>query len=777
MSSARLAARTATNLPAARIPLVGRDAERRSLADQTRSAPGRLITVTGPGGVGKTSLALAVARDVIPDFKHGVWLADLSALASPEHVAQAIARAVGVREGGRNITAALIAFLRDRQLLLVLDNCEHLLHVCAHLANVLLDQSPELTLLATSREALRIGGEATYPLQPLPIPADVAAESDVAALAGCASVAFFVDRAQAVRPDFALTAENAPIVAEICIRLDGMPLALELAAKRLSGLTLRRIAEGLRGSFDLLIGKERTRPERQRTLRAAVEWSYELLSDPEQRVFRRLGAMAGWWSIDAAELVCGGDGVDARAVSDVLASLAEKSLIVLEQSDNEACYRFLAPLHDYAQGQLAASGESQRTRDNHRAFFVVRAEQARAEMHRAQQAAWMLRLDRELDNLRVAIRTAHQREDGESALRLAGALWWYLWVRGHLREGIRWLGPALARHDVSDYARLAGLGAAAMLFGAVGQSEQATAYANEMADLAHRLGNVAEVSRATTMLGMEALRGGNREAAREFFERALADALTAENAMLIGNARVNLGQVLPPENAPQAEQLFQEGLAQFEGEGDAWGIAYAADNIGCLLRARGEHAQAAQYSARAVQLLTSLGDRFYLIFAIENLARACADADRSEAATRLLGAAHALRQATGALLSPGVREDYERYVAAVKSDLGGPAFEDAWTAGMRLSLDALADEANPKRASNTSIDECELGGPGGVLTPRERQVARLIAVGRSNRQIAKELAIAVGTAGIHVEHILGKLDMRSRHQVGDWARARGLVAD
>ena len=770
-----------SNLPAERVPLIGREAELGTLADRMRATPGRLITITGPGGVGKTSLAVAVARQLTPSFADGVWLADLAALKSPHAAPHAIAQAVGVREGsGTDVAGNLTTFLRDRRLLLLMDNCEHLIDVCAALTDDLLDNCPTLFILATSREPLRIAGEVTFPLRPLPVP-QAATVTDFDGLRSCASVVLFVDRAQAAQPEFTLTAENAQTVAEICTRLDGIPLALELAATRVAGLPLEQIAERLRGSFALLIGNGRRRPERHQTLRATLEWSHQLLSPAEQALFRRLGAFAGSWTMSAAESVCAGAGVAASDIGDLLAGLVEKSLVGLEAVDGETRYRFLAPVHEYAQGQLAASGESDVIRNRHCDFYVREAERARPELHRAEQAGWLRRLDRDFDNLRTAIKTAHDRADSERALRLAGALWWYLWVRGYLREGVRWLEPAIGSSEVSAQARLAGLGAATMLLGALGRSHEATAYADEMMALANQVGDRAEVARAATLLGLERLRSGDLAGTRPLFETALVHALAAGDPMMIAHARVNLGSVLPRAEAEDAEDLYRQGLAEFEAVGDQWGIAYAANNLATLLRERGEPATAAGLSARAVRLLANLGDRFYLIFAVEDLARALPAVPRGETVACLFGAAHGLRQATGALLSPGSREEYERGVAAVRRDLGEVAFAAAWAAGMRRPLDDLVNEAmapeTRARGSQGPGGEAALAGPAGALTPREREVACLIGQGYSNRQIADELVITVGTAGIHVEHILRKLELRSRHQVATWARAHGLVTD
>jgi predicted ATPase len=404
--------------------------------------------------MGKTSLALAAARQIARDSHHGVWIADLSALKTSDGISQAIARAVGIHErGSRDPDEALVSYLRERRLLLLVDNCEHLIGACAVLLDRLLDACPDLHILATSREPLRIVGEVSYLLQPLPVPpAGDHASMDTGSYA---SVQLFLDRAQAVRPDFELTQDDAQAVAEICRRLDGIPLALELAASRATGLTPEQIAQRLRNNFELLIARGRARPDRHQTLRATLEWSHDLLSPKEQVVFRRLGAMAGSWRMAAAEFICGSDGVEPEEVAELVVLLVEKSLLLLDGAASEARHRFLAPVHEYAQGRLAASGEWENTRSLHCAFFVQEAEQAEPEMHRSGQSSWFIRLDHDLDNMRAAIRTAHARSDDESVMRLADALWWYLWLRGLLREGVSWLVPAMGNGRVSNQARLA----------------------------------------------------------------------------------------------------------------------------------------------------------------------------------------------------------------------------------------------------------------------------------------------------------------------------------
>jgi predicted ATPase/DNA-binding CsgD family transcriptional regulator/transcriptional regulator with XRE-family HTH domain len=769
-----------SNLPPARVVLYGRGAEIERLADGVFSSPGRLVTLTGSGGVGKTSVALAVARQVQADLPHGAWFVDLSTLTVSGAVSRAVARAVGVRESyAATIDEALRAFLHDRQLLLVMDNCEHVVDACATLLDDLLDQAPGLRVLATSREPLRIQGEVTYSLPPLVVPVQTA-DYDADRLSEFASVQLFLDRARAVRPDLQLTDRSAEAVAEICRRLEGIPLALELAATRVGGLTLEHIARRLRDSFAVLISGGRSRPARHQTLRATLQWSFALLSPVEQAVFARLGAFASGWTVAAAEAVCAGDDIGQGEVADVVAGLVDRSLVVLDNraDEGEARYRFLEPVRDYAQGRLAASAESKATRDRHCAYYVAFAEQAEPEIHRAQQAAWMRRLDSELDNLRLAVRTGQARSDSDSVLRLTGALWWYLWVRGHLREGLDWLDGLLDASDVPDRARMAGLRVSTMLLGSLGRSGEAMARAAELVGLAERTGDVAEAARAATLLGLEEFRAAHLERAQPLLERALDDARAVDHPMLVPHALVNLGAILFERGQPdQAEVLYREGLARFERNSDVWGIAYATNYLAGLVRQRGDHPQAARLSAEAVRLLLSLGDRFYLLLAVEDLARARLEGRHDHSAARLLGAAHALRLASGAILSPFSQAENARDMMRLRAALGDAGFERAWANAADHPLEVLAHEVMAP-AQPTPLPAVDgLGGPGGVLTAREMEIVRLIGRGYSNKQIAEELVMTVGTAGVHVEHILRKLDLRSRHQVADWAKSQGLLSN
>ena len=415
----------------------------------------RLVTLTGPGGTGKTRLALQAAAEVLEAHPDGVWLVELAALADPALVPQAVAAAVGVREEpGRPLPATLTDALRPKRLLLVLDNCEHLLDACARLADALLRACPHVRVLATSREALGLAGETAWRVPSLTVPdvADTQHAPDVADVARYAAVRLFADRAAAVQPEFVLTDENAAAVAQICARLDGIPLAIELAAARVRVLPPRQLLERLDDRFRILTGGSRTALERHQTLRAAVDWSYDLLTEPERALFARLAVFAGGWTLEAAEQVGAGEGIESPEVLDLLTRLADQSLVVAqEQPDGTARYRLLESLRQYGRDKLAARAEAPAVRDRHLAHFLALAERADPGLYGPDAPAWIERLEVEHDNLRAALDWALGPAAGQGqaarGLRLAGALEYFWFLRVHRREGLARLQQALAHTD------------------------------------------------------------------------------------------------------------------------------------------------------------------------------------------------------------------------------------------------------------------------------------------------------------------------------------------
>jgi predicted ATPase/class 3 adenylate cyclase len=460
------------NLPRQLTSFIGRDGEMAEIKQLLSKTA--LLTLTGAGGCGKTRLALQVAADVLEEFEEGVWLVELAALADSTLVPQTVAAALGVREEpGRPLTETLIDYLRPRQVLLLLDNCEHLLSASAQLADTSLRACPRLRVLVTSREGLGIAGETTYRVPSLSLP-DLQHLPPVAALSQFEATRLFVDRAAAAVPSFTLNEQNAPSVAEVCYRLDGIPLAIELAAARVKALPVEQITRRLDDRFRLLTGGSRAALPRQQTLRATIDWSYDLLSEAERMLLRRLSVFAGGWTLEAAEAVGAGEGINDDEVQELLTTLVEKSLVLYEEQRGEARYRLLETVRQYSRERLLESGEMQVVCSRHASFYLNFAEQAEPELRRSDQVGWLNRLDVEHDNLRAALEWSLLGDNqGEVGLRLAGALWWFWLVRSHFTEGRNWLDAAVSRAvDAPAPDQVKVLNGAAYLARRVNSSEQ-----------------------------------------------------------------------------------------------------------------------------------------------------------------------------------------------------------------------------------------------------------------------------------------------------------------
>src|ERR671916_378267 len=434
--------RPPNNLPLELSSFVGREKE---LTEVERLLEhNRLVTLTGSGGCGKTRLALAAAGELVEGFEDGVWMVELASLADPSLVPQAVASTLGVREQpGRLPTETLSDYLGSRNVLLVLDNCEHLIGACAELAEALLHSCPNLRVLATSREALGITGEVAWPVPSLSLP-DLRRLPEVESLARYEAARLFLERTAAVNPTFALTEQNAVAVDQICYRLDGIPLAIELAAARAKVLSVEQIAERLDDSFGLLSAGGRTAMPRHRTLHATMDWSHELLSLEERALFRRLSVFAGGFTLEAAESVCAGAGLERDEVLDLLSHLVDKSLVIMREESGEARYRLLETVRQYAREKLSESGEAEQASERHAGYYLALAEEAEPELKGAGQVAWLEQLEREHDNLRAAMRWLLGRGELEEAARLGWALWLFWGIRAHFAEGRRSMEQALS---------------------------------------------------------------------------------------------------------------------------------------------------------------------------------------------------------------------------------------------------------------------------------------------------------------------------------------------
>ena len=434
---------TPNNLPQQATSFIGRDKE---LAELKRLlAKARLLTFTGSGGCGKTRLSLQVAADSLERFPDGVWLVELAPLADPGLVAQTIATALGLKETpGKPIVQTLTEHLEDKRLLLLLDNCEHLLDGCAKLVDTLLGKLPQVRILASSREALGIGGEQSYRVPSLSLP-DLKQAHTPTSVAPFEAVQLFSERAILSRPDFQITPQNAAALVSICHRLDGIPLAIELAAARVRSLSVEEINRKLDQRFRLLTGGSRTALPRQQTLRSLIDWSYDLLNASEKLLLQRVSVFAGGWTMEAAECVCIGAGVENAEVLDLMTSLADKSLVLAEEGDGQMRYRLLETVRQYAREKLIESGNGEALRERHRDYFLALAKQAQPKMMGIEHATWLRRLEDEHENLRAALDWSQMEERSDAGLQLCAALHRFWWARGYLSEGREWCIRALGK--------------------------------------------------------------------------------------------------------------------------------------------------------------------------------------------------------------------------------------------------------------------------------------------------------------------------------------------
>jgi non-specific serine/threonine protein kinase len=732
-----------TNLPLQLTGFVGR--EREIAATREMVARSRLVTLTGTGGVGKTRLALRVAADLVGEFPDGVWLADLAPLTDEAMVPATVLAACGVRDASnREPLAALVDYLRPRELLLLLDNCEHLLDGCARLADDLLRTCPRLRILATSREMIGIAGEAASRVPSLALP-DPAAAASPEELLRSEAVRLFADRARLARTDFAVTTANAALVAAVCRRLDGIPLAIELAAARVRGLTVEQIAERLDDRFRLLTGGSRTALRRQQTLRALVDWSHDLLTEPERVLLRRLAVFAGGFELEAAEAVGGLDdgGIDRAEVLDLLLQLVDRSLVVAEARGEVERYRLLETIRQYGEEKLVEAGEAEAVRDGHLRWVVDLAERAAAGYQSAAQLGWMHRLEAEHDNVRAALEWARQRGEAGAGLSIAGALFRFWEIAGHYREAHRQyaslLGMPGADAPAAAAARarvLVGAGIVAFQLGDVARAGRLldeclalTAPAPRSATRAWALcfrgffwrqpGNAAAergirealaiwtelddgwgISNGRHMLGRVALMTGDVASARGCVAESLPRAQATGDPWLIAGQVSTLGLIAyAAGDHAEAEERLREALALWRALGSPRAIAQWAYYLGVVLLVRGDIDEARARLAESLRLLRDVGNLPTMPGVLDTFAGLAAATGRPARALRLAGAARRLRSEVGPAAMTMALADPERWLAAARepsSGLDAAAQTAAEEEGRRMALDeavayALAD--------------------------------------------------------------------------------------
>ncbi|HLO14763.1 MAG TPA: tetratricopeptide repeat protein [Anaerolineales bacterium] len=691
-----------TNLPVPLTSFIGREREIEEVKHLLSNT--RLLTLTGSGGIGKTRLAIQAANELIKSYKDGVWWVELAPVIDEALVPQAVSHALGVRESpGQPLTESVKNFLREKQLLLMLDNCEHLVAACAQIADELLSQCANLRILTTSREALGITAETTLQVPALSFPV-LAHLSQIQNLKEFESIQLFVQRAAAVRPGLALAQENAFAAAQICHRLDGIPLAIELTAARVKVLSLKEIAARLDDRFNLLTQGSRTAMPRHQTLRAAIDWSYDLLSEQEQALFRRLTVFAGGWTLEAMQAVCSGDSIEVEEVLDLITNLINKSLVIMQEQNGEMRYQILETIGEYAREKLFDLDELKFLREKHSKWFMKLVEEIQPRLHGAEQALWLERLEIENDNLRMALGWAIKGGEHEVGLRLAGALGWFWFVHGHLSEGQQWLQQAIGlslrsinmAEMPSQYRRwyAGAVESAGLMADAQGDYATLQALYEESLVLYRDLGDKAGTALSLNWLGTAAFYQGDYVAARRLLEEGLALYRELDNKGGIGISLNWLGIIEGSQgDYTAARVLHEESLALFRDLEDKRNIAMSLSLLGVMEGYLGNNATARILHEESLMLYRELGDKKNIAESLPGLA-AVAQADgRSQLATKLLGAVEALLEHIDARLDPIERADFDRTLAAARAQLDEAAFAKAREEGRAMTLEQAIEFA------------------------------------------------------------------------------------
>jgi predicted ATPase/DNA-binding CsgD family transcriptional regulator len=751
------------NLPAEATSFIGR---RRELAElRKKLTTARLVSLVGPGGVGKTRLAIRIGTDLRRGFRDGAWLVELAEVRDPALIGNATLAALDLRDqAATEPRALLLSYLRDKELLLVVDNCEHLLGAAAVLVTDVLKAAPGVRVIATSREPLSVPGEHVLPIPPLELPRAQADES-LDQLRQNESVALFTERASAASGRFELTDSNRAAVVDLCRRLDGLPLAIELAAVRTRVLSVEQVLDRLADRFGLLTGGSRAALPRHQTLRTTIEWSHDLLGSGERTLLRRLCVFAGRFTLEDVESACTSDDVPAAHVLDVLSSLVDKSLVMKQDAPGVACYRLHETMREFAGLKLREAGEEEAVEQRYVEYYVSRCRRSEAGARHG-LVEWLEWMDLEIDNIRSVLGRCLIRADVSLGMELATSLRLY-WATRATTEGVRWLDEFLATGggDPEPLARAQYLrGFMAVLL----VDPTAATPALERAVAADReAGRLSPLATSLSMASIAADMAGDRASARRLLGEAKAvtasvDDTTAALTLLL--ARSFHGFF--------ADDLAAASAASAEGErlsrevGDLYTLKVWLLNLGTVALIAGDLATARPLLAEALRIAQQVDDRVQLAYLVDALGCHAAGLGQSRVAAQLLGAADIIRAGTGARVMPFLAPSMQQAKASAIAALGASRFEAEFKAGSRLNRDtavrlALGEPGHVAAAASDSAGA-------GLLAKREVEVARLVADGLSNKEIGARLFISEHTVDSHVRSILNKLGCNSRAQVAAW---------